>query len=164
MTRVLALNNANNWESIYSYNATAGILSDNSYIPIPPVIAPVFIESDIIAVYTNTNVPSGRKWFRGGRVEQRLNTGITVGGNPDSTASVQYLILKEINIIFFPKLTSSYSLKFYFPTYFKNIELQVWQYTGVDDETSDIASAEQFGNINFKLNQLNSKLDSILGN
>lgn len=154
MTRVVEIGNANNWENIYSYSASAGILSDTTYIPIPPITAPIFLESDIIAVYVDTNVPNGKSWRWGGYVEQRFVNGLTVGGNASSAGEPKNMWIDKITTIFFPTITAEYSLKFYFPKWFKNVSLQCWQYTGTDDNLTDITQAQEFANINFKLDQL----------
>ena len=153
MSRVVSFG-ANNWESIYSYSATAGILSENSYIPIPPAQSPIFLESDIIAVYVNTDVPNGRSWRYGGFVEQRFTSGLLVGGSTDAAGQPNAIYIDKITTIFFPPITAQYSLKFYFPKWFKSVELQCWQYTGVDDTDEKILLVEEFANLNFKLNQL----------
>jgi hypothetical protein len=153
MGRVVEFNAAN-WESIYNFSATAGILSENTYIPIPPTQAPIFLESDIIAVYADTTVPNGRKWRYAGYVEQRFQSGLTVGGNTDAAGEPKNMWVGKITTIFFPVITAQYSLKFYFPNWFKDVSLQVWQYTGVDDVKTDIVLAQEFANLNFKLDQL----------
>jgi hypothetical protein len=150
--------NSSNWESIYSFSATAGILSDTTYIPIPPAQIPIFLESDIVAVYVSTDVPTGKRWRFGGYVEQRFATGFLVGGNADSAGEPKNIWVDKITTIFFPKITAQYSLKAYFPKWFKSVELQVWQYTGIDDTSERILMAEEFSNLNFKLDQINTKL------
>ncbi|MTJ11845.1 hypothetical protein FJR11_04385 [Anabaena sp. UHCC 0187] len=157
MTRNVSFT-AQNWESIYTFNATAGILSENTYIPIPPATAPIFLESDIIAVYVNTDVPDGRNWRYGGFVEQRFTSGLTVGGSADAAGSPHNIYINKITTLFFPPITAQYSLKVYFPKWFKSVELQLWQYTGVDDTSENITLTEEFANINFKIDQLSSKL------
>lgn len=146
--------NASNWESIYNYSATAGILSENTYIPIPPVTAPIFIESDIIAVYVNTVIPNGRTWRYGGFLEQRFTTGLLVGGTTDAAGEPRNMWINKITAILFSPITAQYSLRFYFPKWFRAVELQCWQYTGIDDTEEKILLVEEFANINFKLDQL----------
>lgn len=157
MGRIVNLNGSN-WESIYSFSATAGILSENTYIPIPPATAPIFIESDIIAVYVDTTVPDGRSWRYGGFLEQRFTSGLLVGGSTDAAGEPKNMWIDKITTIFFPVITAQYSLKFYFPKWFKNVSLQCWQYTGVDDTQEKILMVEEFANLNFKLDEINSKL------
>lgn len=157
MGRIVNLNESN-WENIYSFSATAGILSENTYVPIPPATAPIFIESDIIAVYVDTTVPDGRSWRYGGFLEQRFTSGLLVGGSTDAAGEPKNMWIDKITTIFFPVITAQYSLKFYFPKWFKNVSLQCWQYTGVDDTQEKILMVEEFANLNFKLDEINSKL------
>jgi len=149
--------NALNWENIYSFSATAGKLSETTYIPIPPTQTPIFLESDIIAVYVNTNVPDGKHWRWGGFLEQRFTSGLLVGGGTDAAGEPKNMWIDKITTIFFPKITAQYSLKFYFPKWFKNVELQCWQYTGIDDTDEKILMVEEFANINFKLDQITGR-------
>lgn len=153
MGRKVEFNSAN-WEQIFSYSASAVTLSENTYIPLLPVESPIFLESDIIAAYVSTTIPNGKKWRWGGFLEQRFQSGLSVGGTTDAAGEPKNIYLDKITTIFFPKVTAQYSLKFYFPRWFKSVELICWQYTGIDDETTDIVLAEEFSNINFKLDQL----------
>jgi hypothetical protein len=146
--------NANNWEQIHSFNAAAGIISENSHVPIPFSEASTFLESDIIAVYVNTTIPDGRRWRWGGYLERNFRSGLTVGGLNDAAGEPRSMYIGRITTIFFPKITAQYSLRFYFPTWFRSVQLLAWQYTGRDDNSTDIALAQEFANINFKLDQM----------
>jgi hypothetical protein len=153
MGRVVEFNAAN-WEQIISYSAAAVIMSENVYVPLLPYESPTFLENNIIAVYITTTIPNGRRWNFGGRVERRFISGLTVGGNTDAAGDIQPIFLNKITTILFSQITASYSLKFYFPDWFKDVQLQCWEYTGVDDTDENILLAQEFGNINFKLDQL----------
>lgn len=153
MGRIVEFNSAN-WDSIHSFSATAGKAGENSHIPIPPTEAPILLNSDIIAVYVNTAVPDGRGWRWGGFLERRFQSGLTVGGLTDAAGEPKSMYIGKITTIFFPKVTAQYSLKFYFPRWFKSVSLSCWQYTGVDDDTTAVSHALEFANLNFKLDQL----------
>ncbi len=153
MGRVVEFNAAN-WQQLVNYSAAAVIMSENVYVPLNPYESSTFLESDIIAVYITTTVPNGSIWNFGGTVEQRFISGLTVGGNTDAAGKVEKIWLNKITTILFPKLSATYSLKFYFPKWFKDVQLQCWQYTGIDDTDENITLAQEFGNINFKLDQL----------
>ena len=157
MGRIVQLNSSN-WESIYSYSANAVILSERSHTTLSPVQIPIFLETDIIAVYVNTDVPAGKRWRWGGYVEQGFTTGLLVGGGIDSSGQPHNIWRGKITPLFFPIITAQYSVKVNFPTWFKNVELQVWQYTGIDDTSERIQMTEEFPNLNFKLDQINAKL------
>jgi hypothetical protein len=148
MTRVVELANSNNWENIYNYSVTAAI--DNDFpIPLPAVTLPIFLESDIVALYVNTQIPEG-KW--GGRVEQIFN-GLTIG-KVVSSGEPKSLWINKLTTIFFPSITAQYSLRVVIPYWFYNYYLEVYRYTGIDDTTEEILLTQEFANLNFKLDQL----------
>jgi hypothetical protein len=153
MGRVVDFNRSN-WQELINYSATAVIMSENVYVPLNPYESPTYLESDIIAVYLSTTVPNGRTWNFGGTVEQRFISGLTVGGRADAAGTVEKIWLDKITTILFPKISATYSLKFYFPKWFKDVQIQCWEYTGIDDTNENILLAQEFGNINFKLDQL----------
>ncbi len=153
MGRVVEFNAAN-WQQLINYSAAAVIMSENVYIPLIPLESATFLENHIIAVYVTTTVPAGRIWNFGGTVEQRFVSGLTVGGNADAAGIIRKIWLNKITTILFPKISATYSLKFYFPKWFKDVQFQCWEYTGVDDTNENILLAQEFGNINFKLDQL----------
>jgi hypothetical protein len=153
MGRVVEFNAAN-WQQLINYSAAAVIMSENVYVPLLPLESPTFLENNIIAVYASTTVPAGRRWNYAGTVEQRFISGLTVGGNTDAAGIIRKIWLNKITTILFPKISATYSLKFYFPDWFKDVQLQCWEYTGVDDTEENILLAQEFGNINFKLDQL----------
>ncbi|WP_414545800.1 hypothetical protein [Nostoc sp. CCY0012] len=153
MGRVVEFNAAN-WQLLMNYSANAVILGEFTYVPLQPIESPTFLENNIIAVYISTTIPNGRRWNFGGTVEQRFISGLTVGGSTDAAGITRRMSLNKITTILFPKISASYSLKFYFPSWFKDVQLQCWEYTGIDDTDEQILLAEEFENINFKLNQL----------
>jgi hypothetical protein len=155
MGRVVELANSNNWENVYDYSVTAEI--DNDYpIPLPPVTLPIFLESDIIAVYVNTAIPSGKRWKWGGSVEQIFN-GLTIG-NITSNGEPRNLWINKLTTIFFPSITAQYSLRVAIPRWFYNFYLEVYRYRGIDDTDERILMLEEFANINFKLDDIRGRL------
>lgn len=158
MGRVVEFNSSN-WDSIFNFSATAGTTGgESSHIPIPPATAPIILTSSIIAAYISTTVPEGRRWTFGGRAVREFRSGLTVGGVSDVASKPEFLYVNKLTIIFFPKVTVEYTLSFYFPTWFKSVSLQCWQYTGTDDTTEDITLAQEFANLNFKIDQLTNQL------
>ncbi|HYW21551.1 MAG TPA: hypothetical protein VE956_20060 [Nodularia sp. (in: cyanobacteria)] len=153
MTRIVQFT-SNNWQSFLNYSTTAVILSNQTYIPIEPYTAPTFLNSSIIAVSVETTVPTGRTWVMGGWVEQMFISGLTVGGSIDAGGNSQRMFLDRITVILFPKISANYSLRFHFPKYFKDVRLNCWAYTGIDDTQQDINLAQEFANLNFKIDQL----------
>lgn len=157
--RVVELNNSNNWESIYSTNINAvsvPMQNGTSLIsPIPDIVVPFVLDKFILAVSVDTDVPTDSDWRFAGYINQKISTGIIIGGGQDATSvSGRVLFLDRINLILFQKISTSYAVSIRVPKWFPRAGVNVWQYTGVDDTEENILLAQEFGNINFKLDQL----------
>ncbi|MCC5641072.1 hypothetical protein LC593_35655 [Nostoc sp. CHAB 5844] len=157
--RVVELSNSNNWQSIYStnINAVQVPMQNGGYIhsPIPEIVVPLVINKFILAVSVNTDVPTNSIWKFAGYLNQKISTGLVVGGTQDAvTVRGRPLSLDQINLIFFPKFSTSYSVSVKVPKWFTRATVTVWEYTGIDDTSEEILLSQEFANINFKLDQL----------
>ncbi len=157
--RVVELSNSDNWQSIYStnINAVQVPMQDGKYLtnPIPEIVVPILLDKFILAVSVETDVPSGSIWRFAGYINQKISTGLVVGGNQDATTvKGQPLFLDQINLILFNRISTSYGVSVKVPRWFTRAAVTVWQYTGVDDTSEEILLTQEFGNINFKLDQL----------
>ncbi|MDQ3018255.1 MAG: hypothetical protein M3Q64_00055 [bacterium] len=157
--RIVELSNSDNWQSIYSTNITAVQvpMQDGKYLinPIPEIVIPVLLDRFILAVSVDTDVPSGSIWRFAGYVNQKISTGLVVGGNQDATTvKVQPLFLDQINLIIFHKFSASYGVSVKVPRWFSRASVTAWEYTGIDDTSEEILLGQEFANINFKLDQL----------
>ncbi|HLO85495.1 MAG TPA: hypothetical protein VK203_10905 [Nostocaceae cyanobacterium] len=147
MARVLQLNNAANWEQVYNNSFTAVKLTDDRYAPIPEVVLPVLFETHVIAAYIDTDVPEGREWDYAGKLYQRYQLGLTIGGVPEAdNIAVRAMQLNRIKLVVFPKLTPNYAVAFKFPKWFRTASLTVWQYTGPDYDSVE-SSLERIENL-----------------
>ncbi|MBD2344165.1 hypothetical protein [Anabaena subtropica] len=157
--RVVELNNSNNWESIYSTNINAvsvPMQNGTSLInPIPEIVVPFVLDKFILAVSVDTEVPNDSVWRFAGYINQKISTGIVIGGGQDATSvSGRPLFLDRVNLILFQKISTSYAVSIRVPKWFPRAGVTVWQYIGVDDTSEEILLTQEFGNINFKLDQL----------
>ena len=94
------------------------------------------MESTIIAVYCESS-SAEPSWKYGGRVFQKIFTGLTVGGSAESRVGTAKIWLNEIEVIFFQKVTSTYRLVFNIPYWIRNITVSVYEYTGPIQDTVD---------------------------
>ncbi|BAT53783.1 hypothetical protein NOS3756_27460 [Nostoc sp. NIES-3756] len=157
--RVVELNNSDNWESIYSTNINAvSVPMENgtSLInPIPEIVVPFVLDKFILAVSIDTDVPTDSVWRFAGYINQKISTGLVIGGSQDATTvRGQPIFLDRINLILFQKISTSYAVSIRVPKWFTRTGVTVWQYTGVDDTSEEILLTQEFANINFKLDQL----------
>jgi len=157
--RVIELSNSANWESIYSTNVSAVQvpMQNGKYLinPIPEIVAPFVLDKFILAVSVDTDVPQESIWRFAGYINQRINTGLVVGGNQDATTvRGQPLFLDQINLIFFNKISTTYAVSIKVPRWFTRAAVNVWEYTGIDDTSEEILLVQEFANVNFKLDQI----------
>lgn len=157
--RVVELSNSDNWQNIHSTNVNAVRvpMQDGTYLinPIPEIVVPVLLDKFILAVSVDTDVPEGSTWRFAGYLNQKISTGLVVGGNQDATIiKSQPLFLGQINLILFQKISTDYSVSIKVPKWFPRASIAVYEYTGVDDTSEEILLSQEFANINFKLDQL----------
>jgi hypothetical protein len=165
--RVVELSNSDNWQSLYStnVNAVSVPMENGSYLhsPIPEIVVPFLVDKFILAVSVNTDVPSGRKWHFAGYVNQKISTGLVVGGGQDAvTVRGRPLFLDQINLILFQKISTSYGVSIRVPKWFTRAGVTVWEYTGVDDTSEEILLAQEFANLNFKTDRIDSNLNTLI--
>ncbi|MBH8563758.1 hypothetical protein I8748_16430 [Nostoc sp. CENA67] len=159
MTRTLQLGNADNWQQIFNTSVAAVTLNSTAYVPIPEITAPLLLETHVLATYITTNIPEGRKWNFAGFLNQKFELGLTVGGTPEAdNLTRRKLWLNRIQLIILPKLTANYAISFDVPEWFKNVNVTLWQYVGVDyDSTEQALSADVMP----ALTRIESKIDAL---
>jgi hypothetical protein len=157
--RVVQLSNNANWESLYRTSVTGGTVYTDAGeaipLPIPPVIIPFLLESFIFAISISTAVPEDATWRFAGYANQKMSTGLVLGGSQDATLNKsEKLFLDQINLVMFPKISANFSLSISLPKWFRSAQIIVWRYIGVDDTSEEILLTQEFANLNFKLDQL----------
>ena len=120
-------------------------------LPIPEIVTDIQPISNIVAVRASSTSNPGY-WKFGGYASQKIVPGIAEGGaSPLATTSSQKIWLDRLSILFFPDLTDSYYLTFNIPYWLRQIDLSVWQYLGVIED-----STEQ------KLDYIQGRLEALL--
>jgi hypothetical protein len=148
---ILQLQNAANWEALWSTSVSSVKLADGSSEFIPPIVVPILLSTNIIAIYASSNTAKP-SWQIAGNVAKKIATGITLpGGAPDATISdVRLLRLNRINLFRFPRLTDTYALEIRPKYWIEDINLNLFIYTGVDSDTV----TEQLNRIEFAVDEI----------
>lgn len=118
------LSSPSNWDLVYQEDITPGVHL---------FTMPIILSSNIIAVYIAIPNPKPT-WFTGAWVNQLILTGLIDSSTTWSINSERILLGR--NVLVFPQSLSNYALQFSFPAYFPSIFLSVWEYTGVDNQSS----------------------------
>ncbi|NJR15713.1 MAG: hypothetical protein HC785_08370 [Calothrix sp. CSU_2_0] len=129
---VIDLSNSSNWELIWEKLTKAQTSPTDSgrYFPIPTIEMPIQLESPIFAVLAESE-KARSTWKFAGNVSQLIQTGIIgFGTNDVQFEASKKLWLNRVTIYNFPKISTSFSLKFDIPYWYEEISLTVWEYLG----------------------------------
>lgn len=155
---VLELGNANNWESIFSQTYSAQPVPDkpNTYYPLPEITIPILLDRRILAIHAYS--PSAAPhWKFAGYLNQKVQTGLTVGGMTDSYAQRKKLWLNQINLIILPFIASTYAISFSIPYWILNIQLVAWKYIGSESYSTE----DLIEQLRIDVLRVESKVDNI---
>lgn len=112
--------------------------NQNRYTPIPPVDIPIEFDKPLIAISTSSFNALPR-WVTAGWISQKIYTGLTVTGVSDATLANKRVFLNRLNLFqMSTDLATSYSITYYFPRWFFDLSIAIWQYMGTDVEDDEI--------------------------
>lgn len=142
---VLQLSNAANWEDVYNQSFAAQPITPTVFAPLGEIIVPYLFERHIIAVHA-TSSSAKPSWYFAGFLNQKIQLGLIPGGSPDADAVQQRKIwLNRITLLFFPKITSTYAVSFNVPKWFDSVNLNIFEYQGVESDSTEDLIRELFG-------------------
>lgn len=142
MGLILQLGNEANWNQIYFGTTNAYQIAQGKYAPIPKITVPTQLESPILAVYISC-LPDTPTWYFGGWLNQKIFTGLTVGGSPDAeNVQRRKIWLNKITIIRLDRLSNNYSITFEIPKWFQSVSIQVWEYIGLYEDSTELLIEE----------------------
>jgi hypothetical protein len=157
MSLILQLGSAANWEQVYFSTVNAFQINPERYAPIPKIVIPTQLESHILAVYVSCTPPKP-SWYFAGWLNQKIFTGLTVGGTPDAeNVQRRKIWLNKITLIRLEKLSDSYSITFDVPKWFQSVSIQVWEYIGPIADSTEVLINE----LKQDVLRIESKVDDI---
>ena len=132
MTQIVQLGNSDNWERLWETNIYAAKTSLRTYVPIPEIECPFLIDKFILNIYVSQT--EGKDYWRfAGFLNQKLLGRLTVPGQAEFNAiNKERLYLNRWMLFNFPKLTTDYTISFEIPFWFRDVDIKVYQYTGVN--------------------------------
>lgn len=151
------LGNSSKWEFLSSQSASAVVISPGQFIPIPKLAVPILLDKRVVAIRIDS-VSAKPTWRFAGDLYQEIRIGILVGGQPDAIATRRRAWLNQFCLFVLPLWASTYQLSYQPPKWFRDVTLNVWQFTGdfTDDSPTDNSA------IASQLTQIEQKLDSLL--
>ena len=134
MTLRPSFSNSANWQLLGQLSGNAQLVNVNGVNKVSVAIGiltfPLTVDNFTLAIATDINYVGSYRWKFGGLAQYIINTGITVGGNPDSIVAQKPLFIDQITIIRFPQLSNSYVLKIRVPDWFHDVTYNIFGYVG----------------------------------
>ncbi|WP_392533765.1 hypothetical protein [Nostoc sp. C117] len=130
----LSLGNTANWSLFYSETFTRRydipiVHPDYGYIG--ELVIPVLFDSPYLTVKASTS--DGKpNWKQLGYVKQKIRVGIQEGGTVDAFLNRRYLLsLNQPTLLTFdPNIAATYTLWFRPFNWFKDVTIEIYEYTG----------------------------------
>lgn len=156
---IFQLSNGANWEEIHTEYYQANLESPSSpfmYV-IPEITIPVLLENRILIAYV-TSPKSKQHWKSAGYINQKIQSGILIGGYFDAEIGERKrLLLNRKTLFIFNDIVSGYSISVNFHDWIQDAYLTIWQYTPVvGDYTNNLIF--ELGD---DLERMESKIDAL---
>ena len=125
--------NPDNWELKLTRRFAPFPLPDddfrapNRFAPFTP---PVILNSPILNIRTDS-ITAKRTWHFAGRVRRVLHTAFSPTPQLDDLEDRRELVLFRRNLLKWTDYQQDYALQFEIPFYIEDIEISVWEYTGL---------------------------------
>lgn len=146
------------WSRVYNQQFYAEQVGISRFRPIPPVNLPVLLHSPVIAVATDSQ-EARPHWWLGIRLKQR----ITIPGSEFDELEA-HEVRCQVNrgqLIRFPALAPQYTLRVEFPWWHSEMRVTVWEFTGEQQDSTEILVRDQTDAIRVDLARLEAKIDDI---
>lgn len=158
-TPILELSNAENWLLVGSVNKVVEPgNSSEFYYPFDEITLPFLLDSNIFAILVDS--PSKKPtWHFAGTLYVKGFLGLTaIDGLPEaSLIERQKLWLGEMRLFKIPRLVPNYSITVVPPKWLTQIDIYCWQYTGVDDDSTEV----KIDRLQESVNQIGARLNEI---
>jgi hypothetical protein len=134
---LVQFNNGANWQPFYNgtYSATP-VQGSARYVPIPPHTLPIAADYRILAAKA-TSADVRPSWKTGGW----LTPIIDLSATPlrDARWNQMRVPLRTSGILILPEFAQSYRLRYDVPKWIQSVTLDIWQYIGpIDDSTEKL--------------------------
>ncbi len=149
-----------NWTAVYNESRAAVQTAPNIFIPIPAFEIGFLFNKHILAIkaFSNNAKPT---WKYAGSIYQRLQLGAggALSDLPEVDLSSRGVYLRRTMLLDFPRYTPEYGLIFVPPSWMLNLQITLWQYSGVhsDNVIDELAAARD------DIRRLHNRFDAQFG-
>jgi len=132
---VVAFTTEGNWTAVYNESRAAVEVMPNTFTPIPAFEIGFLFTEHILAIraFSNSAKPT---WKYAGSIYQRLQLGAggALSNLPEVDLSNRGVYLRRTILLDFPRYTAEFGLVFVPPPWMRNLQLTLWQYSGIDSD------------------------------
>lgn len=148
---ILDLSNSNNWVSVYQANFAAVPIQGvrNQFTPIPVIVIPNSFDSHTLAVGASS-FQTKPTWHLG----FWLSMNVQLPGIGKAEAYNKSIPL-GLNIVRFPHISSTYTLRASIPRWHKEMSIEIWKYVG-----SEVDIRDELIEIKSDLSRIETKIDA----
>lgn len=143
MSLLVQFNVAANWVLLFSSTYTATPVGLGRYVPIGFAILPVLSDERILAARV-TSSDAQPHWRTGGWLTPILDLSATPV--KDARWGQMCVPLRTPGILILPEFVQSYRLRFDAPKWLKHVHLEIWQYIGPIDDSTEKLIRDLFAN------------------
>lgn len=139
---ILQLGNAQNWALLYSETLVSEkTLDGRGFKPIPARLIPVVVDHRILIVGTFSNTGIRETWHTGGWITPLISWG---GNNNTLDADLNgwRIPLNKHRLVLLPNVASTYKLRFAPPQWMQQIAVNIYQYSGPEDDSTEVMIAQ----------------------
>lgn len=146
---LVQFNNRNHWIRLYTTNLTVTPISNGRrYVPIQEFVLPVTSDERILAAKA-TSADALKNWKTGGWLTPIIDTSSTEFG--EARLGQQRIPLDYAGLIILPSFAQSYKLKLSIPKWLKSVRVDIWQYLGPIDDSTEQLIREMGSQLNLNL-------------
>jgi hypothetical protein len=133
---LVQLGSSTNWETLYlgQWTAIPTLIGNKEHFPIPSQIIPILADRRILAAGA-ASLSTKPTWRTGGWLNARLKLPGALSFNPE--VETFKLPLFGLKLIVLPDFGHSYQLEYRIPPWFKDAEVEIYQYIGPEGDSTD---------------------------
>ncbi|NET91525.1 MAG: hypothetical protein F6K45_26190 [Kamptonema sp. SIO1D9] len=150
-------NSPESWSEIFNQSFTATEQSPTGGVRYPEILTSLLLTRETFLVYAVSN---GAKphWKFAGYLNQKIRTGLLVGGQPDAFFKRRSFWLNQLTLIQFDlDLFPEYALSFSVPYWLPDIQIIVWEFRGADRNRI----MDELEVVRFDVKQVENKVDGL---
>lgn len=132
---IVQFNNKNHWIRLYTGEYTVTPINNGRrYVPIPDHVLPVLSDHRILAAKA-TSAEALKSWKTGGWLTPILDLASTEV--KEARMPQHQIPLDYSRVIRLPEFAQSYKLRLSFPKWLKDVRIDIWQYIGPEDDSTE---------------------------